>query len=80
MKRYLQSGYNICGIFGVEGSPTCGAVKTHIKDESGKSVSVYGSGIFFDELEKILADEKMKIDIYDWDIQAKKAIQKIFAA
>jgi len=74
IKIYRQAGYQVVGIFGVEGSPTCGAIKTHILDKQDQSKSVKGSGIFFEELRKVLRKNKIKIKIYDWDIQAKKPI------
>ena len=66
---YQKNKYQVCGIFGVEGSPTCAAVKTHIKDAAGKTISVKGQGIFFEELKKIMDKNKLNIPIYDWDIQ-----------
>lgn len=74
IKTYQASGYSVCGIFGVEGSPTCGAIKTHIKKD-GRSISVRERGIFFEELEDELQKENLNVKIYDWDIQAKKAIE-----
>lgn len=76
IKLYQKNNYKICGIFGVEGSPTCGAVKTHVKNKKGESISVRESGIFFEELEKALRKNNLGIMIYDWDIQAKKLIRK----
>lgn len=77
IKFYLKNGYRVEVIFGVEGSPTCGAIKTHVlSPETGKSVSVKGQGIFFEELEKVLEKNKLKVKILDWDIQAKKPISK----
>jgi predicted secreted protein len=76
IKLYQKNGYQVCGVFGVEGSPTCGAIKTHIKNNDGKVTSIFGSGIFFEELKNILAEQGISVDLYDWDIQAKKAISK----
>lgn len=76
IKLYRQNKYKIGGIYGVEGSPTCGAVKTHKKDKTGKIVSVQESGIFFEELEKSLKKNHLLVKIYDWDIQAKRALPK----
>ena len=75
IKKYLQAGYKVEGIYGVEGSPTCGAVKTHILSKDGKAVSVREPGIFFEELGKVFKKSKLNIPIYDWDIQAKKRIK-----
>ncbi len=73
---YKKSGYQVCGIFGVEGSPTCGAVRTHIRSDEGAIVAVAEPGIFFEELLRLLQKNDLNIPIYDWDIQMKKAIQK----
>ncbi|MFA6553054.1 MAG: hypothetical protein WCT27_01355 [Patescibacteria group bacterium] len=73
-KMYRQAGFKVCGIFGVEGSPTCGAKRTHVLSKAGKSVSVRGDGVFFKELKKALKKNKIKLPIFDWDIQAKKLI------
>ena len=58
----------------MEGSPTCGAVKTHIRDKKGESVSVKEPGIFFEEFKKALRKNSLAIKIYDWDIQGNKFI------
>ena len=76
IKLYQGNGYQVCGVFGVEGSPTCGAIKTHIKNNDGKVISIFDSGIFFEELKTVLKQQGVLVDIYDWDIQAKKAISK----
>jgi predicted secreted protein len=76
IKLYRKNNYKIGGIYGVEGSPTCGAVKTHIKNKEGKIISVEGSGIFFEELKKALKKNHLSVKIYDWDIQAKRLLSK----
>ena len=76
IKLYRKNDYKIGGIYGVEGSPTCGAVKTHIKNKDGKIISAEESGIFFEELEKALKKNHLSVKIYDWDIQAKKLLSK----
>jgi predicted secreted protein len=76
IKLYRKNNYKIGGIYGVEGSPTCGAVKTHIKNKVGKVISVEESGIFFEELEKVLKKNHLSVKIYDWDIQAKRLLSK----
>jgi predicted secreted protein len=68
IKMYLDEGYKVEGIFGVEGSPSCGVTRTHVLSKEGKSVGVKASGVFVEELLKIL-------DIFDWDIQGKKTIK-----
>ena len=74
IKLYGKNNYQVCGIYGVEGSPTCGAIITHIKNSKGDAVSVKESGIFFEELKKVLDKNKLSVKIYDWDIQAKRRI------
>jgi len=76
IKLYQKDDYQVCGIYGVEGSPTCGAVKTHVRNNEGESVSVEGPGIFFEELEKLLKKNNLSIGIYDWDIQGKERLLK----
>ncbi len=76
IKLYQKNKYRIEGVYGVEGSPTCGAVRTHIRNQQGKPISVKAPGIFFEELEKALRRQRLKVKIYDWDIQAKKRILK----
>jgi len=76
IKLYRINNYKIGGIYGVEGSPTCGAVKTHIKNKEGKAISIKESGIFFEELEKVLKKNHLSVKIYDWDIQAKRLLSK----
>ena len=74
MKLYLNSGYSIEGIYGVEGSPTCAAIKTHIT-KNGKTVKIRGCGVFIEELKKELFRQKLKIKLFDWDIQRKKILK-----
>lgn len=72
-RLYRKAGYEVVGIMGVEGSPTCGAVRTHVL-KNGTSVSVRERGIFFEELDKALKRASIKLPIMDWDIQVKKPI------
>jgi len=77
IKDFRKGGYKIMGIFGMEGSPTCGAVVTHIRPQgdilSGKKgLSVRGEGVFIEELKKELKRNHLKVPFFDWDIQAKK--------
>lgn len=74
IKIYLKNSYQIEGIFGVEGSPTCAAVRTHVLSPEGKSIGKLESGVFIDELKEMLKRAKLKIKIFDWDIQAKKPL------
>jgi predicted secreted protein len=75
IKLYRKNNYKIDGIYGVEGSPTCGAIKTHIKNKEGQAISANEPGIFFEELEKVLKKNHLSVKIYDWDIQAKEIIR-----
>ncbi len=75
IKLYLENNYKVEGIFGIEGSPSCGATRTHILSPEGKSIGVNESGVFIEELIKLLKKNNFDIDIFDWDIQAKKAIK-----
>ncbi|MFH0805247.1 MAG: hypothetical protein V1916_03580 [Patescibacteria group bacterium] len=73
-RMYRRAGYRVYGIFGVEGSPTCGAIRTHVTSPDGRSTNVNGSGIFFDELKTVMKKFHQSIPVFDWDIQAKKPI------
>lgn len=77
IKMYQQNGYEVGGIYGVEGSPTCGAVRTHVRGEGSKALSVQAPGIFFEELQAALARHDLKVAIYDWDIQAKTRLSAL---
>lgn len=76
IKLYRKNNYKIGGIYGIEGSPTCGAVRTHIKNQAGNVVSAQEAGIFIEELKKALNKNHLSVKIYDWDIQAKKSLSK----
>lgn len=72
IKVYLKAGYEVCGVSGVSGSPTCGAVVTHRRNENGGSVKVSESGVFFDELKRLMNIEGLELSIFDWNIREKK--------
>ena len=47
---YLQNGYFVTCILGVEGSPSCGAARVPRLDAAGKRVLMPGKGIFMEAL------------------------------
>ncbi len=81
VREYIRNGYDIIGIIGIKGSPSCGVT------ESGSSESWIGppyeakeynkakkSGIFMEELRNKLGD--LKFEEWDWkDIE--KSLSKI---
>jgi predicted secreted protein len=56
MKLLSDAGYKILGILGIENSPTCG-VKFVFRNGKGR---VHESGVFIEELQKLLSSEKVK--------------------
>ena len=75
IKTYKNNDYEVAGVVGVEGSPTCAAVKTHITKE-GQTAKVNAMGIFFEELKKELDKDNLDVPFYDWDNQDKKLLSK----
>jgi len=75
IKMYQSNDYLVEGICGVEGSPSCGAVKTHITMD-GETRKVKESGVFFDVLKEELNKENITVKLFDWDIQTKKVLEK----
>jgi len=58
IKKYLDSDYNILGIFGIEFSPTCAVHKIN----NGKKVD-FKRGIFIEELEKQMQKQNFQVPI-----------------
>lgn len=75
VRVYLNNDYEVIGVIGVEGSPTCGVVRTHITSSNNQTIKVKESGIFFEEFIKLLEKENLKIDLFDWDIQSKSLLK-----
>ncbi len=63
LRRFVEVGYEIKGIAGVEGSPSCGVNLTHI-GEGGEEKLVEGEGILVEEIKKALAKNGIRINYY----------------
>jgi predicted secreted protein len=61
LKRFVEAGYEIEAILGVEGSPSCGVTLTHIiKNDEEREVE--GEGILVEEMKKALKERGIKAD------------------
>lgn len=75
ISEYLKNGYEIVGVAGIEGSPSCGCIKTCSSKKWKGSVNrpeledtvkiVEDMGVFMEEFKKILIDRKIEIDFFD---------------
>lgn len=78
IKDYKKNGYEIVGIYGIKGSPSCGVSLTcradwcgeagnykSIEDISSRVKMVQEMGIFMELLKKKLEDNKIEIKFYD---------------
>lgn len=63
IKRFLEVGYEIIAIVGIEGSPSCGVYLTHI-EEMGEEKLVEGEGILVEEMKKALAKRGINVNYY----------------
>jgi len=61
LKRFVEAGYEIEAILGVEGSPSCGVTLTHIT-QNGEDKEVEGEGILVEEIKKALKERGIKAD------------------
>ena len=80
MKEYLNNGYEIIGIYGIAGSPSCGVNLTCSANWEGEISSykdkediisrvkmINESGIFMEMFKSILDKNKINIPFYDID-------------
>lgn len=80
IKEYINNGYEIVGIYGIAGSPSCGVNLTCSADWEGEISSykdkedivsrikmINGSGIFMEIFKSILNENKINIPFYDVD-------------
>lgn len=80
MKEYLNNGYEIIGIYGIAGSPSCGVNLTCSANWEGEISSykdkediisrvkmINESGIFMEMFKSILDKNKINIPFYDVD-------------
>lgn len=63
IRKFLEAGYEIKGIVGIEGSPSCGVNLTHI-EEDGEEKLVEGEGILVAEMRKALAKSGIEVNYY----------------
>ncbi|ABR47907.1 conserved hypothetical protein [Alkaliphilus metalliredigens QYMF] len=74
---YISNGYEVLGVMGINGSPTCGVERTCQGDWGGEWTStdewqsrldtveyIDEMGIFIEEIKKTLDDMKIKVPIY----------------
>lgn len=80
LEEYISNGYEILGVCGIKGSPTCGVSLTCIGEWQGE-ISQYSSieeakarvkmvnekGIFMEIFHKVLEKKKIEIKFFDFD-------------
>ena len=80
---YLRGGYEILGIVGVDGSPSCGIDLTCVGYEGGEITSmrtlpacsfVAGRGVFMECLLSMLGDRRLSIPLAGIDEEAQEAL------
>ncbi|MGL4358774.1 MAG: CD3072 family TudS-related putative desulfidase [Cetobacterium sp.] len=85
IENYLKNGYEIDGIYGISGSPSCGVNTTCRADWEGEA-SCYESlediksrvklvsekGIFMEVLESLLKEKNISLNFYDVDEWSEK--------
>lgn len=82
---YLKNGYEIKGIYGIKGSPSCGVNKTcrgnwegeascykDLEDIINRVHLVSEKGIFMEILEELLKEKNIKLSFYDIDDWSEK--------
>lgn len=80
VKNYIENGYEIIGLFGIDGSPSCGAYKTCCGNWGGElsenphldamlsCVSITeGSGVFIEEMKQLLSLEGIVVPMLGID-------------
>lgn len=73
LMKFVEKGYEIVGIVGVEGSPSCGVTLTHIGEGEGEKL-VEGEGILVEEMRKRLAERGIKVKYYGVKISEERRI------
>ena len=80
IETYLKNGYEIDGVYGIQGSPSCGVTKTCRGDWEGEA-SCYKNledilnrvyltsekGIFMEVFENLLKEKNINLNFYDVD-------------
>jgi len=67
IKKLKSSGFEIKGIIGIAGSPSCGVIQTNVGPSNEERRRVKEKGIFMEELSKALEREKLTIPMEDFD-------------
>ncbi|NEZ75342.1 DUF523 domain-containing protein [Clostridium botulinum] len=91
IEEYINNGYEILGIVGIEGSPTCGVNKTCVGKWGGELSSnnylqsiigtikkVNERGVFMEEIKKILEEKQLNINVIGLDETNIENIYKLF--
>lgn len=65
VEKYKKAGYKILAVIGIAGSTSCGSMITHVGKSVDKARRVPGTGIFMEELQKVLHD----IPFVDFDFR-----------
>jgi len=63
LRKFLSAGYEVKGIVGVEGSPSCGVKLTHIT-EGEEDKLVEGEGILVEEIKRALIKREIGVNYY----------------
>ncbi len=80
IEGYLENNYQIMGVCGIKGSPTCGVSETCVGDWQGE-VSTYESieaaqakvkmseekGVLMEIFSKVLEEKNIQLDFFDFD-------------
>ena len=80
VQDYIQNGYDIVGVIGVDGSPTCGVHRTVSGEWGGElcgdhnyqhtistAHAIDGNGVMMQELKKLFSDREIEVPFYAID-------------
>jgi len=70
VKEYQKNNFTICGIIGVDRSPSCGVNTT-----SKRNLEVKGKGVFFNKLTESLKSEGMNIEMIG--VKTSKTVEAV---
>ena len=91
LQEYINNGYNIIGILGIDGSPSCGVDLTCVGDWRGEigsnpnlrqtidSIKYVGEmGVLMDEISKILSENGIELEMFGFQTEtADKICERI---
>jgi predicted secreted protein len=72
MGKYRKAGYKILAVIGVGGSTSCGSEFIHVGKTEKEIRRVPGTGIFMEELKKVITD----VPFVDYDLREPKISMK----